>query len=93
MSRHTTLSHRLLTYPLIPFNPGSVFGQRQHYDALKLSDREILDTLSVARSEGAMVMLHAENADCIAWLTERLLAAGHTAPRYHATTRPRGRCW
>ncbi len=58
------------------------------YDALKLSDREILDTLSVARSEGAMVMLHAENADCIAWLTERLLAAGHTAPRYHANSRP-----
>ncbi|HEX3636016.1 MAG TPA: amidohydrolase family protein, partial [Paraburkholderia sp.] len=58
------------------------------YDALKLSDREMLDTLSVARSEGAMVMIHAENADCIAWLTERLLAAGHTAPRYHATSRP-----
>jgi dihydropyrimidinase len=58
------------------------------YDALKLSDREILDTLSVARSEGAMVMIHAENADCISWLTERLLAAGHTAPRYHATSRP-----
>lgn len=58
------------------------------YDALKLSDREILDTLSVARDEGAMVMIHAENADCIAWLTERLLATGHTAPRYHATSRP-----
>jgi dihydropyrimidinase len=58
------------------------------YDALKLSDREMLDTLSVARSEGAMVMIHAENADCIAWLTERLLAAGHTAPRYHAASRP-----
>jgi dihydropyrimidinase len=58
------------------------------YDALKLSDREILDTLSVARSEGAMVMIHAENADCISWLTERLLAAGHTAPRYHASSRP-----
>jgi dihydropyrimidinase len=58
------------------------------YDALKLSDREILDALSVARSEGAMVMMHAENTDCIAWLTERLLAAGHTAPRYHAASRP-----
>ncbi|ABE36644.1 dihydropyrimidinase [Paraburkholderia xenovorans LB400] len=58
------------------------------YDALKLSDREMLDTLSVARNEGAMVMVHAENADCIAWLTERLLEAGHTAPRYHATSRP-----
>lgn len=58
------------------------------YDALKLNDRQILETLSVARAEGAMVMLHAENSDCIAWLTERLLAAGHSAPRYHATSRP-----
>jgi len=58
------------------------------YDALKLGDREILETLSVARREGAMVMLHAENSDCIAWLTERLLAAGLSAPRYHASSRP-----
>lgn len=58
------------------------------YDALKLDDRQILETLSVARAEGAMVMLHAENSDCIAWLTERLLAAGLAAPRYHASSRP-----
>ena len=58
------------------------------YDALKLDDRQILETLSVARQEGAMVMLHAENSDCIAWLAERLLAAGLSAPRYHATSRP-----
>lgn len=58
------------------------------YDALKLGDRQILETLSLARREGAMVMLHAENSDCIAWLTERLLAAGLHAPRYHAVARP-----
>ncbi|SDM29509.1 dihydropyrimidinase [Franzmannia pantelleriensis] len=58
------------------------------YDDLKLSDREIIDVLAVAREHGAMVMVHAENADCIAWLTERLLAHGHTAPRYHAEARP-----
>jgi dihydropyrimidinase len=58
------------------------------YDALKLDDRQILETLSVARAEGAMVMLHAENSDCIVWLTERLLAAGLAAPRYHASSRP-----
>lgn len=58
------------------------------YDDLKLGDREILDVLAVARREGAMTMIHAENADCIAWLTERLLAAGHTAPRFHAAARP-----
>jgi dihydropyrimidinase len=58
------------------------------YDDLKLNDRQILETLAVARREGAMVMIHAENTDCIAWLTEQLLAAGHTAPRFHAASRP-----
>ena len=33
-------------------------------------------------------MIHAENADCIAWLTDQLLEAGMTAPRYHAHARP-----
>lgn len=54
------------------------------YDDLKLADREIIDVLAVARDNGAMVMVHAENDDCISWLTERLLALGKTAPRFHA---------
>ena len=54
------------------------------YESLKLSDREILDVLDAARTLGALSMIHAENDDCIAWLTERLLAQGKTAPRYHA---------
>jgi dihydropyrimidinase len=58
------------------------------YDDLKLDDRQILEVLAVARREGAMAMIHAENTDCIAWLTEQLLAAGHTAPRFHAASRP-----
>jgi hypothetical protein len=35
-----------------------------------------------------MAMIHAENADCIEWLTKRLEAAGRTAPRFHAHARP-----
>jgi dihydropyrimidinase len=58
------------------------------YDELKLSDRQILDVLAMARAHGAMAMVHAENSDCIAWLTERLVAAGQTAPRFHADSRP-----
>ena len=58
------------------------------YDDLKLDDGEILDVLSVAREHGAMAMVHAENADCIEWLTKRLEAAGRTAPRFHAASRP-----
>jgi dihydropyrimidinase len=58
------------------------------YDDMKLNDRQILDLLAVARREGALTMIHAENADCIAWLTEQLLDAGLSAPRYHAHARP-----
>ncbi len=58
------------------------------YDDLKLDDGQILDVLAVARQQGAMAMVHAENADAIEWLTKRLEAAGRTAPRFHAHARP-----
>ncbi|MGH8831079.1 MAG: dihydropyrimidinase [Polaromonas sp.] len=58
------------------------------YDDMKLDDRQILRLLAVARRHGALAMIHAENADCIAWLTEALEAAGHTAPKYHESSRP-----
>ena len=58
------------------------------YDDLKLNDGQILDVLTVARNEGALAMIHAENSECISWLTKKLLAAGHTAPRFHAESRP-----
>src|SRR5688572_8655364 len=58
------------------------------YDDLKLDDGQVLDVLALARRHGAMTMIHAENADCIEWLTRRLEAAGHTAPRFHADSRP-----
>lgn len=52
------------------------------YDALKLADRDILEVLALARREGVMPMVHAENADCIDWLTKQLLDSGRTHPRY-----------
>jgi dihydropyrimidinase len=58
------------------------------YDDLKLDDGQILDVFDVARRHGALAMVHAENADCIEWLTKRLEALGRTAPRYHAHARP-----
>lgn len=58
------------------------------YDDLKLNDGEILDVLDIAKKNHALVMVHAENADCIEWLTKRLEAAGHTAPRFHSHSRP-----
>ncbi|WP_449413282.1 dihydropyrimidinase [Pandoraea soli] len=58
------------------------------YDDLKLSDREILEVLSVAREHGALVMVHAENSDCIAWLTDKLVGQGRIAPKFHGLARP-----
>jgi dihydropyrimidinase len=58
------------------------------YEAMVLSDRQILDVLATARDLGALVMIHAENFECLTWLTERLEAAGKTEPKYHATSRP-----
>ncbi len=58
------------------------------YDALMLTDRQFLDVLAVARRDGAMVMVHAENNDMIAWMAERLIGAGLRAPKFHAMARP-----
>lgn len=58
------------------------------YDDLKLDDGQILALLEVARAQGAMAMIHAENSDAIAFLTERLVAQGKTAPRFHGLSRP-----
>ncbi len=74
--------------PRLVANGYTSFKIYMTYDDLKLNDRQILETLAVARREGAMAMIHAENTDCIAWLTEQLLAAGHTAPKFHAASRP-----
>jgi dihydropyrimidinase len=59
------------------------------YDLLKLDDRQMLDVLAVARREGALVMVHAENHDMIKWLAARLLERGLAAPRHHATSHAR----
>src|SRR6266513_2093962 len=59
------------------------------YDLLRLNDRQMLDILALARAEGAMVMVHAENHDIIQWLADRLLAHGQSQPRYHAVSHAR----
>ncbi|HEX3498126.1 MAG TPA: dihydropyrimidinase [Stellaceae bacterium] len=59
------------------------------YDLLKLDDGQMLDIMALARREGALMMVHAENHDMIKWLTARLMEHGHRAPRYHAVAHAR----
>lgn len=56
------------------------------YEMLKISDRQMLDVLSLARNHGAMTMVHAENDDVISWISERLLTRGYTQPKFHAVS-------
>jgi dihydropyrimidinase len=58
------------------------------YDPLHVNDAEVLRVLAAAKKLGAMVTVHCENYAAIGFLTEALLAAGHTAPKYHAWSRP-----
>ncbi|MBP0447619.1 dihydropyrimidinase [Roseomonas sp. SSH11] len=58
------------------------------YDALHLDDAAFLRVLQAAKRHGLMVHVHCENHDAIRLATEALLAAGCTAPKYHATSRP-----
>ena len=55
---------------------------------LRLQDGEIFRLLRIAREHGLLTMLHAENGDVIDILVAEALAAGHTAPEWHAHTRP-----
>jgi dihydropyrimidinase len=54
------------------------------YNQLKLDDYQLLDLMALADSEGALVMIHAENHDMIRWIAQRLLERGHKAPKFHA---------
>ena len=58
------------------------------YDGFRINDSEILNILDVSKEHGALVMVHAENHDCIAFLAERLVRRGKTAPAFHAHARP-----
>jgi dihydropyrimidinase len=55
---------------------------------LRLDDGSIFKALRIARDNGMMVLLHAENGDVIDILVAEALVAGHKTPEWHAKTRP-----
>lgn len=58
------------------------------YDGIGLDDVQLIRTLAASRKAGALVCVHAEHHALIAYLSERLVAAGLTAPKYHAWAKP-----
>ncbi len=57
-------------------------------DSLRIWDEDLFRVMQVAARTGACVMVHAENGDAIEVLMADAIAAGNTAPIYHALTRP-----
>ena len=55
---------------------------------LRIGDDDIADVMRIAREQGMLVMLHAEDGDEIETLVGAALAAGKRKPIWHARTRP-----
>lgn len=55
---------------------------------LQVDDETIFRIMQIASRFGGLVQVHAENGDVIAVTVKEALAAGHSAPKYHALTRP-----
>lgn len=58
-------------------------GQFFHAD-----DEAIINALVKGKESGVTVMVHAENADMVDYLTKKLIKEGKVAPYYHAVSRP-----
>lgn len=56
---------------------------------IQLQDADLLRIFRLARQHGALVCVHAENDAIIAEARDMLVAAGRTAPKDHAISRPR----
>ncbi len=58
------------------------------YDLMNIGDAGMLDILTIAKTHGALTMVHAENNEMVKWMNRRFAAAGLTEPKYHALSRP-----
>ena len=58
------------------------------YDKMIVSDEQFLDILVMARNNGGLTMVHAENNAMIKWMVGRLLERGYDSPKYHAVSHP-----
>lgn len=56
--------------------------------AFDMSDKELYDTMALAKELGVVVTAHCENADLVLELQKKYLSEGKTGPEYHYWSRP-----
>ena len=66
----------------------SSFKLYQAYDGFLLDDVQLYRVLASVAAAGGLPIIHSENGPLCEQLRAEALEAGHTAPRYHALTRP-----
>lgn len=64
------------------------FKLYQAYEGLRLDDAQLYTVLRAVAAVGGLPIIHCENGPVCERLRADALAVGHTAPRYHALTRP-----
>jgi len=64
------------------------FKLYQAYEGLRLDDAQLYTVLRAVAAVGGLPIIHCENGPVCERLQADALAVGHTAPRYHALTRP-----
>lgn len=76
--RHAIRHEGVSSFKMFMAYPGSVM----------VDDAAIFQAMRMVGQHGGMIALHAENGTIIELLIQEALAQGHTAPKYHALTRP-----
>ena len=56
--------------------------------AIGVDDPELIEIMKCARELDGLVTVHAEHGDMVVDLQNKLMAEGHSAPKYHARSRP-----
>jgi len=76
--QHAIRHEGVSSFKMFMAYPGSVM----------VDDAAIFQAMRMVGQHGGMIALHAENGTIIELLIQEALAQGHTAPKYHALTRP-----
>src|SRR3982750_1237636 len=75
---HTLIDEGISSFKLFMAYPGVFLAD----------DATIFRAMSAAGERGGLICMHAENGIVINEIIKHALAKGHTAPKYHALTRP-----
>ncbi len=79
---------RIAEIPLMIENGVTSFKMYMVYDNMRLSDGVIYEAIQRLAREDCVIGIHCENDDIIKSRVRELKAAGKTASRYHAISRP-----